>query len=81
MTTILNKFRSLAIGVIVFSFFIGFTLSSCNTGKKAENTENVEATSSENEEHPAGEEHTTDEEHPAGEEHPSDSTAAEHPAN
>ena len=73
MTSILNKFKSLAIVVMVFSFFIGLTLNSCTPDKKSENTENVEAASSESEEHPAGEED------PAGEEHPSDSTKDEHP--
>jgi hypothetical protein len=72
MTSILNKFKSLAIGVMLLSFIMGVTLSSCTGNKKSENSENVEATS-ESEEHPKGEEH------PAGEEHPSDSTKAEHP--
>jgi hypothetical protein len=78
MYTIFNKFKSLAAGVMLLSFFMGVTLNSCTTKKKSENTENVEATS-ESEEHPEGEEHPSGEEHPAGEEHPSDSTKAEHP--
>ena len=73
MTSILNKFKSLAIVVMVLSLFMGVTLNSCTTDKKSENTENVEAASSESEEHPAGEENPTDEEHP------SDSTKEEHP--
>ena len=77
MTSILNKFKSLTIAVVVFSMCIGITLSSCNSGKKAENTDNVEAAASETEEHPAGEEHPASEEHPEGEEHPSDSTKQE----
>ena len=77
MTSILNKFKSLAIGVIVLSFFIvGVTLNSCTTDKKPENTENVEAASA-SEEHPEGEEQAAGEEHPEGEEHPSDSTKQE----
>jgi len=81
MTSFLNKFKSLAIGVIVLSFFMGITFSSCTPDKKSQNTENVEA-ASETEEHPSdNEEHPTDsEEHPTdSEEHPSDSTKAEHP--
>jgi len=83
MTSILNTFKSLAIGVIIFSFVMGITLNSCTGNKKSENTENVEATS-ETEEHPAGdEEHPSEEEeHPSGgEEHPSDSTQEDHPTN
>ena len=72
MTSILNKFKSLAIAVMVFSFFIAVTLNSCTSNKKSENTE----TSAESEEHPAdGEEHPAD-----SEEHPADSTKNEHPA-
>jgi hypothetical protein len=79
MTSILNKFKSLAIGVIVISFFVGVTLNSCTSNKKTDNTE----ATAESEEHPEGEEHPAaeaeGEEHPAGEEHPGDSTKEEHP--
>lgn len=88
MTSILNKFKSFAIVLIVFSFFMGVTLNGCTSDKKSQNTENVEE-ASETEEHPAAseehpsdtEEHPSDsEEHPSGgEEHPSDSTQSEHP--
>ena len=67
MTSILNTFKSLVLGVVLLSFVMGVTLSSCTGNKKSENSENVEATS-ESEEHP------TD-----SEEHPSDSTKTEHP--
>lgn len=75
MTSILNTFKSLVLGVLVLSFFVAVTVSSCTPKKSgSENTENVEATS-ESEEHPTdSEEHPTD-----SEEHPSDSTKAEHP--
>ena len=80
MTSILNTFKSLAIGVIILSFVMGITLNSCTSNKKPEN---VEATS-ESEEHPSdSEEHpSAEEEHPtSSEEHPSDSTQQEHPTN
>jgi len=66
MTFILNKFKSLAIGIMVVLFFMGVTLNSCTT--KASDTETVEAAAADAEEHPEGE----DEEHPEGEdeEHP-----------
>jgi len=71
MTFILNKFKSLAIGIMVVLFFMGVTLNSCTT--KASDTETVEAAAAEGEEHPEGEgeEHPEgegeDEEHPEGE--------------
>lgn len=68
MTSILNKFKSLAIAVMVVLFFIGVTLSACTSKDSgSENTGNVEA-AADSEEHPEGE----DEEHPEGEdeEHP-----------
>ncbi len=69
MTSILNKFKSLAIGVMAVLFFMGMTLNSCSTQDKGSDSENVEA-AAESEEHPEGE----DEEHPEGEdedeEHP-----------
>ena len=67
MTFILNKFKSLAIGVMAVLFFMGMTLNSCSTQDKGSDTENLEA-AAEGEEHPEGE----DEEHPEGEdeEHP-----------
>lgn len=80
MTSILNTIKSLAIGVIIFSFVMGVTLNSCTSNKKSENTE----AASDSDEHPAAEEESTagDEEHPSGgEEHPSDSTEQEHPTN
>ncbi len=83
MTSIFNKFKSLvAIGVMVFSLFIGLTLNSCTSEKKSDNTESVESTS-ESEEHPSNNEEKEEasEEHPASsEEHPSaDTTKVEHP--
>jgi len=88
MTSFLNKLKSLAIGVMVFSFFLAVTLSSCTSKDKgSENKENVDDAASQSEEPAAqGEEHPEDsEEHPAdstatasgSEEHPADS--AEHP--
>lgn len=70
MTSILNKFKSLAIAVMVVLFFIGVTLSACTSKDSgSENTDNVGA-AADSEEHPEGE----DEEHPEGEgedeEHP-----------
>ncbi len=68
MTSILNKFKSLAIAVMVVLFFIGVTLGACTSKDSgSENTDNVEA-AADAEEHPEGE----DEEHPEGEdeEHP-----------
>ena len=69
MTSILNKFKSLAIGVMAVLFFVGMTLNSCTT--KAADSDNVEAAAAEGEEHPEGEgeEHPEgeDEEHPEGE--------------
>ncbi len=68
MTSILNKFKSLAIAVMVVLFFIGVTLSACTSKDSGSgNTGNVEA-AADSEEHPEGE----DEEHPEGEdeEHP-----------
>ena len=62
MTFILNKFKSLAIGVMAVLFFMGMTLNSCSTQDKGSDTENLEA-AAEGEEHPEGE----DEEHPEGE--------------
>ena len=79
MTNILRKFKSLIAGVIVVSFFIGITVSSCTSDKKSGKSEKVEATKSE--EHPSGGEHPEGEEHPSGDEHPSDSTKQEHPSN
>ncbi len=69
MTFILNKFKSLAIGVMAVLFFMGMTLNSCSTQDKGSDTENLEA-AAEGEEHPEGE--GEDEEHPEGEdeEHP-----------
>ena len=81
MTSFLLKFKSLAIGTMVLSFFVAVTMSSCgSTDKGSEDKENVEAQASESEEHPAeeGDEHPVAE----GDEHPSDSTATaegEHP--
>jgi hypothetical protein len=77
MTSFLNKFKSLAIGVMVILFFLGISLSSCGSKESGESTDNVEA-ATDGEEHPAegGEEHPTedeegDDEHPEGEEeHP-----------
>jgi len=76
MTSILNKFKSLAIAVMVVLFFIGVTLSSCTSKDSgSENTDNVGA-AADSEEHPEGE----DEEHPEGEdeEHP-EGEDEEHP--
>ncbi len=79
MTTIFNKFKSLIAGIMVLSFFMGITFSSCTPDKKSGNSEKVEA-ASESDEHPEGE-HPEGEEHPSGgEEHPSDSTKKEHPS-
>lgn len=70
MTFILNKFKSLAIAVMVLLFFASVvTLSACTSKDSgSENTDTVEA-AAEDEEHPEGE---GDEEHPEGEdeEHP-----------
>ena len=79
MTFILNKFKSLAIGVMAVLFFMGMTLNSCSTQDKGSDTENLEAAAeSEGEEHQEGE----DEEHPEGEgegeEHP-EGEDEEHP--
>ena len=74
MTNIFSKFKSLIAGIIVFSFFMGITVSSCSPDKKSGKSEKMEA-ASESEEHPS------DSEHPEGEEHPSDSTKQEHPNN
>ena len=76
MTSIVTKFKSLAIGVMVLSLVMGMTLSSCTTDKKSQNTENVEA-ASESEEHPTDSKATESE----SEEHPSDTTKTEHPNN
>jgi len=76
MTSILNKFKSLAIAVMVVLFFIGVTLSACTSKDSGSgNTGNVEA-AADSEEHPEGE----DEEHPEGEdeEHP-EGEDEEHP--
>lgn len=77
MSSFLNKLRSLVIGVMVLAFFLAVTVSSCNSNKGSDNTENAEGQASEGEEHPESEEQASgDEEHPSdGEEHPSDSTA------
>lgn len=77
MTSILNKFKSLAIAVMVVLFFIGVTLSACTSKDSgSENTDNLEAAAADAEEHPEGE----DEEHPEGEdeEHP-EGEDEEHP--
>lgn len=83
MTSILNRFKSLAIGATILLFFMGVTLSSCNPADKgSENTESVEA-AADSEEHPKeNEEHPKDDEAHAtsDEEHPSDSTKEEHPS-
>ena len=75
MTSILSKFKALAIVVMVFSFFM-VTLNSCTSEKGSETTE-----AAADEEHPTDaaedEEHPTDSEE--GEEHPADSTKEEHP--
>ena len=76
MTSILRKFKSLAIVVMVFSFFMGVTLSSCSSSESgSENAKEHSTESTDSEEHPAEE----GEEHPTDEEHPSDSTKEEHP--
>ena len=87
MITILNKLKSILAGLMVLSFFMGVSLSSCTGNKKPENKEKVE-TASESEEHPSGEEHPAgehpsgdDDEDPSGEEQESDSTKQEHPSN
>jgi len=76
MIDILNKFKSLAIGVLALSFFMVVTLGSCST--QGSGSEKVEA-SAEGEEHPAEE---GDDEHPAEEgddEHPTEEGDDEHP--
>jgi hypothetical protein len=87
MTTILSKLKPFATGVFILTLFLGITVASCTSDKKPANTENVESTVPESEEHPgSGDEHPSSEhpsgEHPsAGDEHPADSTQQEHPSN
>ena len=70
MTFILNKFKSLAIGVMAVLFFMGMTLNSCSTQDKGSDTENLEA-AAEGEEHPDGDDadppEGDDDDHPEGE--------------
>jgi hypothetical protein len=70
MTTFINKFKSLTAIMVVFSFFLFASMSSCtpkSAESEAEGTEAVEA-----------DEHPTDADAAAAsEEHPSDSTATE----
>ncbi len=65
MTSIFNKLKSLGIGIIVLTFFMGVALSSCDSSKKSESKDNVEEAAKG--------------EHPTDSEHPSDSTKSEHP--
>ena len=76
MMSILNKFKSLTAIVMVLSFVVGVTFSSCSGNKKAEKSE----AATESSEHPAGGEHPKADQQPSGSEHPSDSTKSEHPA-
>ena len=74
MTTLLNKIKSMAIVVMLFSFFATATISSCTPkSNESEGTEAVEA-----DEHPSDTDAAA-----VSEEHPSDSTATqteEHPS-
>ena len=73
-----KKIRPFIMGLLVFTFFITVSVSSCNSKKSADQTEKeqTEHPASDNE-HPASEEHPADtvktggDEHPASEEHPS----------
>jgi hypothetical protein len=74
-----NKLKSFFVGLLVFAFFMGITMSSCSGS--SEKSDAVETTSEE--EHPEeGGEHPEDseDEHPSdgGDEHPSDGDE-EHP--
>ena len=76
MMSILNKLKTLTASIMVLSFFVAITFSSCSGNKKAEQTE----AATESSEHPeGGDEHPSGGEHPEGGEHPSDSTKSEHP--
>ena len=79
MTTILNKFKSFLVGLLVFAFFMGITMSSCSGS--SEKSDAVETTTEEEHPEEGGDEHPSDggDEHPTdGEEHP-DNGDEEHP--
>ncbi len=85
MKSLLNKLKTFAAVIVMFSFFMA-TVSSCTNPKKSgEDTGNTQEQTSGSEEHPSdgGEEHPSDSENSsdsvstAEEEHPTDSE--EHP--